>query len=271
MTERRVDPHVLARRDAAEAAAPVKAFGVLPARRRFPLRRAKFPVIAEVLAGLARRLGRPARVLDAGLGQAKLERVHAHAHPDAPVAWFGLDRHRYRLDLRRELPGIVRVQGDVTALPYRAASFDAAVCSYVLQHLARPEAALAELARVVAPGGLVVVAVPNSPQPLKLLLELLHPALVWFKRRVRGRRFDYGAQVQFWNLPRLRRAVEAAGLRPARWQGLGLVSGGPLGCLEDRAWWYRLHLRLGAAAPRLGQDLVVVAEAGPPAPTALEG
>ncbi|MCO5165331.1 MAG: class I SAM-dependent methyltransferase [Planctomycetes bacterium] len=259
MTERRIDPEVLARRDAHEASAPVKAFGVLPARRRFPLRRAKFPVIAGVLADLARRLGRAPRVLDAGLGQAKLERVHAHAHPDAPAAWHGLDRHRYRLELRRELPGIARVQGDVTALPYRPGSFDAAVCSYVLQHLARPEAALAELARVVAPGGLVVLAVPNSPQPLKLLLELLHPLLVRLKR-ARGRRFDYGAQTQFWNLPRLRRVLEAAGLRPVRWQGLGLVSGGPLGWLEDHEGWYRLHLRLGAAAPRLGQDLVVVAE-----------
>lgn len=255
---RRIDPDVLAYRDAYEAAAEVRAFGVLPARRRFPMRRAKFPVMSDVLADLARRLGRPPRVLDAGLGQAKLERVHAHAHPDVPVRWHGLDRHRYRLELRRDLPGIERVQGDVTALPYRAGSFDAAVCSYVLQHLERPERAVAELARVVAPGGLVLIAVPNSPQPLKLVLELLHPLLVWVQRR-RGRRFDYGPQRQFWNLPRLRRLVEGAGLVPVRWQGLGFVSGGPLGWLEDRAWWYRWNLRAGARVPRLGQDLLVVA------------
>lgn len=256
--ERRVDPELLAFRDAHEAAAGVRAFGVLPARRRFPLRRAKFPVIADVLADLARELGRAPRVLDAGLGQAKLERVFAHAHPERAVRWHGLDRHGYRLELRRELPGIERVQADVCALPYADGAFDAAVCSYVLQHLARPERAAAELARVVAPGGLVVLAVPNSPQPLKLLLELVHPLLVWLKRR-RGRRFDYGAQVQFWNLPRLRRLLVDAGLTPVRWQGLGFVSGGPLGWLEDREGWYRWNLRAGARAPRLAQDLVVVA------------
>lgn len=260
-SERRVDPELLAFRDAHEAQAPVLAFGVLPARRRFPLRRAKFPVIAEVLAELAADLGRAPRVLDAGLGQAKLERVFAHAHPDAAVRWHGLDRHRYRLELRRELPGIARVQGDACSLPYVDGAFDAAVCSYVLQHLERPEAAAQELARVVAPGGLVVLAVPNSPQPLKLVLELLHPLLVGLKR-LRGRRFDYGAQVQFWNLPRLRRLVEGAGLVPVRWQGLGFVSGGPLGWLEDREAWYRWNLRAGARAPRLAQDLVVVARRG---------
>lgn len=259
MSERRVDPQLLALRDAHEAAAPALAFGALPHRRRFPLRRAKFPVVAGVVADLARQLGRPPRVLDAGLGQAKLERVYAHAHPDVPVAWHGLDRHRYRLELRRDLPGIQRLQGDLMALPYRDGVFDAVVCSYVLQHLAAPERAAAELARVVAPGGLVVLAVPNRPQPLKLLSELLHPLLVWFQRRVRGRRFDYGAQVQFWNLPRLRRLVAGAGLQPVRWQGLGFVSGGPLAWLEDREGWYRLNLRAGARLPRLAQDLVVVA------------
>lgn len=264
MTDRRVDPRLLAHRDAHEAAAEVRAFGVLPARRRFPLRRAKFPVIAGVLADLAGQLGRAPRVLDAGLGQAKLERVFAHAHPETPVRWHGLDRHRYRLDLRRDLPGIERVQADLCSLPYADAAFDAAVCSYVLQHLARPERAAAELARVVAPGGLVILAVPNSPQPLKLVLELVHPLLVWFQRRVRRRRFDYGAQVQFWNLPRLRRLLEGAGLTPARWQGLGFVSGGPLGWLEDREGWYRWNLRAGARVPRLAQDLVVVARRPPP-------
>lgn len=258
-TERRITPEFLAERDALEAAAPARAFGVLPAKRRFPLRRAKFPVIASTLADLARRLGRAPRVLDAGLGQAKLERLHAHAHPDAPVRWFGLDRQRYRLDLRRDLDGITRVQADVTALPYGDASFDAVVCSYVLQHLDDPARAVRELARVVAPGGLVALAVPNHPQPLKLLGELTHPLLVALQR-LRGRSFDYGARVQWFNLPRLRRLVLEAGLAPRRWQGLGFVSGGPLGWLEDREWWYRLHLWAGARAPRLGQDLVVFAE-----------
>ncbi len=256
---RKVDPALLAWRDAHEAAAPVLAFGALPAARRFPLRRARFPFISDVVADLASRLGRTPRVLDAGLGQAKLERLHLHAHPEAPARWHGVDRHAYRLELRRAVEGIERAQADLLALPYADGAFDAAVCSYVLQHLVEPDAAARELARVVAPGGLVVLAVPNLPQPLKLLSELCHPLLVWAKRR-RGRRFDYGAQVQFWNLPRLRRLVLDAGLVPARWQGFGFVTGGPLGWLEDREWWYRWNVALGARIPRLAQDLVVVCE-----------
>jgi SAM-dependent methyltransferase len=259
VSERRVDEGLLAWRDAHEATAP-KAFGALPAKRRFPLRRARFPFLSDALAALAARLGRPPRVLDAGLGQAKLERLHLHAHPEAPVRFHGVDRHAYRLDLRRDVPGIARVQADLLALPYRDGAFDAAVCSYVLQHLASPEAAVAELARVVAPGGLVLLAVPNRPQPLKLLSELLHPLLVAVQRRVLRRRFDYGAQMQFWNLPRVRRLVEGAGLRPLRWQGFGFVTGGPLAWLEDVERWYRFNVWLGARVPRLAQDLVVIAE-----------
>jgi len=238
--------------------ADVLAFGVFASDRRFKLRRAKFPFVAAQIAALAARLGRTPRVLDAGLGQAKLQRLFAVAHPDVAVAWHGLDLLRWRLELRRAVPGIRRVQGDVTRLPYADAALDAAVCSYVLQHLERPGAALAELARVVRPGGVVLVAVPNAPQPLKLLNEAVQPAWTAWRRR-RGRRFSYTPQVQFYNLPRLRRLVRAAGLEDVGWQGLGFVSGGPLRPLENAEWFYRANLWLGARAPRFGQDLVCVA------------
>lgn len=253
---RRPTPELLAERDALEAAAPRLAFGVLPHRRAFPLRRARFVVMADALrevAGAGVRL-RP-RVLDVGIGQAKLERVYQHRHPDAPLSWTGLDLMRYRLDLRLDVPGIARVQADAAALPFADGAFDAVACSYVLQHAPAPASVLRELARVLAPGGACLVAVPNHPQPLKALGELTHPLLVWWQRR-RGRRFSYGERLQFWNLPRLARELAAAGLTPARWQGIGFVTGGPLAPLEDRAWWLALNLWAGARAPRLGLDLV---------------
>jgi ubiquinone/menaquinone biosynthesis C-methylase UbiE len=56
----------------------------------------------------------------------------------------------------------VRVdQGDACALPYPDDSFDAAHCERVLQHLVDPGAALSEIARVVRPGGRVLVAEPD--------------------------------------------------------------------------------------------------------------
>ncbi len=55
------------------------------------------------------------------------------------------------------------VRGDVQRLALPGAAFDAAVCAEVLEHLDDDAAALAELARVLRPGGLLVVTVPANP------------------------------------------------------------------------------------------------------------
>ena len=51
--------------------------------------------------------------------------------------------------------------GDAHALEFRSASFDAARAARTFQHLEDPRRALAELARVVRPGGRVVLAEPD--------------------------------------------------------------------------------------------------------------
>lgn len=48
--------------------------------------------------------------------------------------------------------------GDVTALPFEPASFDGAVTRFSLHHIPAPGRVVAELARVVRPGGAVVLA-----------------------------------------------------------------------------------------------------------------
>ncbi len=49
------------------------------------------------------------------------------------------------------------VTGDAYGLPFGAGSFDAALCERVFQHLTAPVRATAEIARVLRPGGRVVV------------------------------------------------------------------------------------------------------------------
>jgi SAM-dependent methyltransferase len=52
-------------------------------------------------------------------------------------------------------------QADVTKLPFRDSSFDVVVCSEVLEHIAENRIAVAELLRVLKPGGDLAVTVPR--------------------------------------------------------------------------------------------------------------
>src|SRR5204862_7644270 len=56
----------------------------------------------------------------------------------------------------------VLAQGDAGALPFAAGAFDRVYCSEVLEHVVDPPAAVAEIARVLAPGGVAVLSVPNE-------------------------------------------------------------------------------------------------------------
>ena len=53
------------------------------------------------------------------------------------------------------------VRGDLLALPFPDASFDVVMASEVLEHIPADEMAMAEIARVVRPGGRVAVTVPR--------------------------------------------------------------------------------------------------------------
>jgi 2-polyprenyl-3-methyl-5-hydroxy-6-metoxy-1,4-benzoquinol methylase len=64
------------------------------------------------------------------------------------------------------------LHGDLTRIPLDTAALDGAFCMEVLEHVEDDRAAAAELARVVKPGGVLVVTVPNRKAPLPLVERL---------------------------------------------------------------------------------------------------
>ena len=58
----------------------------------------------------------------------------------------------------RKLPGLTLIEGKIESLPFEIDEFDAAVCALLFDHLPRVDQAIAELARVVRPGGHIMIS-----------------------------------------------------------------------------------------------------------------
>jgi ubiquinone/menaquinone biosynthesis C-methylase UbiE len=100
-------------------------------------------------------------LLDCGCGPGT--NTVALAEVVAPGPVVGMDLNESQIELARASAarqGVTNIRfevGDVYALPFPDASFDAAFAHTVLQHLKAPAKALEEISRVLKPGGLVGV------------------------------------------------------------------------------------------------------------------
>ena len=112
-------------------------------------------VLAAVLDALALPAGM--RILDAGCGSGRnmVDLARRGTVAGVELASSSLDAARAR-DV-----GDVRAGSLEEPLPFADDAFDLAVALDVLEHLSDDELAWAELARVVAPGGRLVVTVPQ--------------------------------------------------------------------------------------------------------------
>jgi demethylmenaquinone methyltransferase / 2-methoxy-6-polyprenyl-1,4-benzoquinol methylase len=115
----------------------------------------------DLALALARLVGRGGQVTGLDFSGEMLERARKKPHGEgaAAISW---------------------VQGDATAMPFPDNSFSAATIGFGLRNLPDPEEGLRELARVVRPGGKVVVLEITQPAsgPMKPFYG------VWFNRVV---------------------------------------------------------------------------------------
>jgi ubiquinone/menaquinone biosynthesis C-methylase UbiE len=122
--------------------------------------------VTGVLTGHAALAGRVIRpdafdvrgckhILDAACGNGRYSKfLLRHADPDAVLTAFDLSPamlRRARSGLKSDR--VTFAVADLTRLPYANGCFDAIVCGWVLEHLPDPRSGLSELARVLRPGG----------------------------------------------------------------------------------------------------------------------
>ena len=127
------------------------------------------------------------------------------------------------------------VNGDGLALPFADRSFDRVIAAEVLEHVVDDGAAMAELARVLRPGGRLAVTVPR-----------------WFPERVCWALSDAyhapavpGGHVRIYRRRQLLDRLRATGLRP--------IAAHHAHALHSPYWWLKCAVGVGNDESRLVQ------------------
>ncbi len=124
---------------------------------------------------------------------------------------------------RRKAPAIAFAWGNALELPYPDASFDAATVGFGARNFSDLDRGLAEMARVVRPGGRVVVLEITTPQrpPLSTFFGVWFDRIVPLIGRLTGETVAYSylpSSVRRFPPPEgLAASMERVGLRDIRW------------------------------------------------------
>lgn len=191
-------------------------------------------------------LRRGERVLDLGCGEGRHAiAVHALRAVDTVAVDLSLDDLKTAGERRRELaaqlPGqglFAVLAGDALCLPFADHSFDAVICSEVLEHIPDWRAALVEISRVLRPGGHLCVSVPR-PWCERICWRLSRPY-----------HQTPGGHLRIFSLPLLQQSIEQVGFNRYHAHGAHALHTPYwwLQCLlwrrRDRSWLLRQYHRL---------------------------
>ncbi|HEX2032448.1 MAG TPA: methyltransferase domain-containing protein, partial [Actinomycetota bacterium] len=158
----------------------------IPLQRYWQRRR--FRIIRDFAAGAG-------RTLDIGCGSSRI----VQALGDGVGVDLAVRKLRW---LRR--PGRLLAQADINRLPFRGGSFDAVICSEVIEHVPREALDLRDMVRVLRPGGVLILGTPDYGRRRWRALEWVY-----------GRVFPGGyarEHVNRYTHERLRRELRELGL-----------------------------------------------------------
>jgi ubiquinone/menaquinone biosynthesis C-methylase UbiE len=167
-----------------------------------------WPVHDAIMTELRRHQCR--RILDVGCGTGQLTARITQELPRCVVTGCDFSRGMLRQAAARTT-AVGWVQADAGSLPFPAGTFDAVVSTEAFHWFPDQDRAAAELHRVVAPGGLLLVALVNSPtagvaSALHAASRLLGEPFYWpttaeMRARLEGAGFHVLGQSRIFRLP----------------------------------------------------------------------
>jgi len=161
---------------------------------------------------------RPGRVLDVGCGVGDLAALFARHNWSAA----GIEPSTQAAEHARAA-GVEAVTGTLADAPWPEGEFDAIIFNHSLEHIDDPAEAVAQAARLLKPGGLLAIAVPNFGSWHRRLF-----GSAWFQ-------LDLPRHLQHFDRDSLAKLVEAADLKVVD-VGAATMRPSPLGSVQYKAF-----------------------------------
>jgi SAM-dependent methyltransferase len=220
-------------------------------KTRFPVRALRYWWAVCAIQEETGRLSRSPIIVDAGCDLGTLKRFSLHIQGGH---WIGMDLSQQLRSNQKdlELAGYDELLPSNldSGIPLNESSVDIVVCLHVLEHLPRPDFTIGELARILRPGGLMLLGYPVLPRGLAYLRQRQ------FSKQLKTGKRKIGQHIQAFWPSRSRRLAEQSGMRVEFMVGSHLlrISGSPL---ENYAAWIRLNQLWGGLFPSLGREICI--------------
>jgi len=216
---------------------------------RYSIRLLRYWWAGQALKAESERLGRPLCVVDLGCERGWLK----HFTPKGAVSkWIGLDWNPQPEVRNLAQYNEVHHANFDEHLPVESAIADAVVSLHVFEHLLRPGSTMAEVSRVLKPGGIFLAGAPTMPHWLAKRREK------HFRRLLQQGKLAAGGHITVLSPDRWKSLAADAGMQVEFATGSHAIrrTGS---VLENSRLWVRLNQLWGGLFPSLGSECYTMA------------